>query len=302
MIEVQLHSWGDTWTNQNEVISIIYNIPATEHVIFHTMFEGISLKSSGILDVVNTWVATTSRDPSTVKFNTPNQYEKINYRFDNYIGPGAHFFGHKIIKYNRDYTKINQQGKLFGLFIGRYNPMRNIIAKTILDNYITHSLISIMKSPRRGANLWWDPEVEAIGSLDGMTVRHQYNEKYNTNQSLLQFYNDFQIEIVTETVTLGESFFPTEKTVRPIMGSKPFLTYAPINYLANLRNIGFRTFSELWSEEYDQYEGNERWNRMKLIFASIIEQGYDCDLAQDIVQYNYTHLQKIIKNGQATYQ
>jgi hypothetical protein len=143
----------------------------------------------------------------------------------------------------------------------------------------------------------WDPEIEAIGSLDKVNIEDQWAGKHNTNQSLLQFYNDFQIEIVAETVTLGESFFPTEKTVRPIMGSKPFITYAPVNYLANLRNIGFQTFDSIWSEDYDRYEGVERWNRMQLVINGIIDNGYDCNCAQEIVQYNYNHLQTIINQN-----
>ena len=130
-----------------------------------------------------------------------------------------------------------------------------------------------------------------------MSVDDQYNENYNTNQSLLNFYNDFQIELAVETVTRGESFFPTEKTIRPIMGSKPFITYATIDFLKNIKELGFRTFSELWSEDYDQFEGIERWKRIKLAIAKIIDQGYDCDLANKIVQYNYNHLQTIISNN-----
>ena len=42
------------------------------------------------------------------------------------------------------------------------------------------------------------------------------------------------------------------------MGSK--------NYLDYLHQMGFRTFSDFWSEEYDGYEGQERYIRiLKLI-------------------------------------
>ena len=293
--EVQIHSCGDSWTNRKEIIDIIYKIDQNKSVVFHTMFEGISLKSSGILQVINDWVATTNRDPKTVSINTPNQYEKINYNFANLANPWGHFFNQSLIKYHRAYSQINSNAKLFGLFLGRYQFMRNTMAKTMVDNYYSNSLISIMQASRyTDTTPWWDPEIVAIGSIDNADIKDQYDDMHNTNQSLLQFYNDFQIEIVAETVTLGESFFPTEKTVRPIMGSKPFIIYAPINYLTNLRNMGFQTFGDIWSEEYDQYEGVDRWNQIQLVIENIAKKGYDCDRAQEIVQYNYNHLQKII--------
>jgi hypothetical protein len=294
-IEVSIHSSGDIWINREEVIDAIYKINQTDLVIFHTRNEGISLKSSGVLQVIDDWVTVADRDPATVTIDTPNQYEKINYKFTTVVDCGGHFFGRPLIKYYRVYSKIDPNAKIFGLFLGRYQYMRNIIAKTMLTNYYSNCLISIMQASRYfNTNPWWDPEVEAIGSLDGADIKDQYDGKHNTNQSLLQFYNDFQIEIVAETITLGESFFPTEKTVRPIMGSKPFITYAPANYLANLRNIGFQTFDSIWSEDYDQYEGVERWNRMQSVIDDIIHNGYDCNRAQEIVQYNYNHLQTVI--------
>jgi hypothetical protein len=297
-INVSIHSSGDIWTNCKEVIDAIYKINQTDSVIFHTIFEGISLKSSGVLQVIDDWVTTTNRDPATVTINTPNHYEKINYKFANVVKRGGHFFDQNLIKYYREYSQIDSNAKVFGLFLGRYRYMRNIIARTMLDNYYSNCLISIMQAARYSdTRPWWDPEIAAIGSLDNADIKDQYDGKYNTNQSLLQFYNDFQLEIVAETVTLGESFFPTEKTVRPIMGSKPFITYAPVNYLANLRNIGFQTFDSVWSEDYDQYEGVDRWSRMQSVINDIIDNGYDCNRAQEIVQYNYNHLQTVMNRS-----
>jgi hypothetical protein len=296
MIEVELHSNGDEWLNRVPVVDKIYSLTNTDPVLFHTRHEGLSLKASGVLDAINTWVLSTGRDPNTIQVHTPNQYEKIPYKFANKINPGAHFFTANMIKYRREFNLINAGGNIFGFFIGRYTAMRNTMALDILSNYKKYFLMSVMLSEQYGPTPWWDPEVFAIGSIDNLCLRDQFHGNHNSNQSLLGFYDNFQIEIVAETMTLGESFFPTEKTVRPIMGSKPFLVHAPVNYLANLRNLGFRTFSDLWSEDYDQYEGIERWNLMKLSIANIIEHGYDCDLANKIVHYNYNHLQKIIAN------
>ena len=284
---------GDDWNNRDEVIDQLYRLSPTQSVEFDLRHEGISLKASGIIDVVDQWITNTNRLPSTICFNTPNVLEKINYQFKSQEEPLPRFF--KYFDYFVDPIKLIRESKLFGMFLGRFTSNRNIIALDILKNFNEVTLISRMHALKLEGNAWWHPEVELINSLDNKTVQQQYNPNENTNQSLLKFYNQFQIEIVTETVTRGDSFFPTEKTTRPIMGSKPFLAFAPPNYLKNIRNLGFKTFDLLWSEEYDALEGLDRWRVMRVIMHNISINGYDIDTAQTLVDYNYNHLQQIIK-------
>jgi len=284
---------GDDWNNRDEVVDQLYQLSPTQPVEFDLRHEGISLKASGIIDVVDQWIANTNRLPSTVCFNTPNVLEKINYEFKPQEEQLPRFLRH--FKYFVEPIKLTRQSKLFGLFLGRFTVDRNVIALDILKSFKDVTLISRMHALKLEASLWWHPEVELIGSRDNKTVRQQYDPNENTNQSLLQFYNQFQIEIVAETVTRGDSFFPTEKTTRPIMGSKPFLAFAPPKYLKNIRDLGFKTFDSLWSEEYDVLEGLDRWKAIHVIMHDITKNGYDIDTAQAIVDYNYNHLQQIIK-------
>ena len=47
---------------------------------------------------------------------------------------------------------------------------------------------------------------------------------------------------------------------------KPMIVMASANYLEHLRQMGFRTFSDFWDEDYDGYEGTDRYNKiLKLI-------------------------------------
>jgi hypothetical protein len=125
-----------------------------------------------------------------------------------------------------------------------------------------------------------------------MFVGDQYRGQVDTNLSLLKFYNQFQIEIVAETMCAGTTFFPTEKTFRPITGRRPILVFGPIHFLNNLRGLGFRTYSECWDESYDQYQGHERWQRIQQVINSIIDCGYDIELASKIAEHNRLHLTK----------
>ena len=82
-------------------------------------------------------------------------------------------------------------------------------------------------------------------------------------------YRNFLIDIVAETFTSGDCFFITEKTVRPMLLKKPFIHMGSKNYLDYLHQMGFRTFSDFWSEDYDAYEGKDRFNKILKLIDSI---------------------------------
>ena len=76
--------------------------------------------------------------------------------------------------------------------------------------------------------------------------------------TILSWYNKFFCDIVNETFFTGHTFFPTEKTTRPLLSMNPFVVHGPKDFLARLRQLGFKTFSGFWSEEYDKLEGYAR--------------------------------------------
>lgn len=88
--------------------------------------------------------------------------------------------------------------------------------------------------------------------------RYTPTQGYFYNDPLTDLYRDILIDVVVESHVIGNTFFPTEKTVRPMLLGKPFLMFASVNYLAYLRQMGFRTFADFWDEDYDGYEGRER--------------------------------------------
>ena len=69
------------------------------------------------------------------------------------------------------------------------------------------------------------------------------------------------MDIVVETYVSGQSFFPTEKTLRPIIAQTPFIVMGPKGYLANLRRMGFMTFGQWWDESYDNIANDDQRHR-----------------------------------------
>ena len=104
-----------------------------------------------------------------------------------------------------------------------------------------------------------------------LAPRDQYTstQGYFYNDPLTNLYRDILIDVVVESHVIGNTFFPTEKTVRPMLLGKPFLAFTSANYLVYLRQMGFKTFYEFWDEDYDGYDGQERLVRMLKVIDNI---------------------------------
>ena len=70
--------------------------------------------------------------------------------------------------------------------------------------------------------------------------------------NISKMYHNFFVEIVVETYFTGSTFFPTEKTWRPILLKTPFIVQGPQDYLSNLKKLGFQTFDKWWDEGYSE--------------------------------------------------
>ena len=67
-----------------------------------------------------------------------------------------------------------------------------------------------------------------------------------------EHYYQFFVEIVCETYFSGNTFFPTEKIWRPIAMKTPFIVQGPQYFLHRLRDLGFQTFDQWWTEGYSE--------------------------------------------------
>lgn len=92
---------------------------------------------------------------------------------------------------------------------------------------------------------------------------------YDFSDPLTRFYADILVDIVVESHVMGDTFFVTEKTLRPMWLKKPFVVFGSKNYLDYMHQMGFRTFSDFWSEDYDGYQGRERLRRMLSVIDHI---------------------------------
>jgi hypothetical protein len=288
MITVSITVNGDSWLNQAQVEQQLKHIPNNQWVCFDTGAEGISLKHSGILDFINQWVDHFGHPQERIVINNPNNYEITPYK-NLYQSATNHFFAMSK-SYQMSVPLIDANAKKFGFFIGRHTKQRDEMATDVVNTYQSHFIISIMQS--RFLKNPWSTWLQTIPSIDTMAVNDQYTGKTDTNLSLLTHYHCFQIELVAETMCAGETFFPTEKTIRPMLGGRPFLIFGPVNFLHNLQQLGFKTYSQCWDERYDRLQGANRWQAIKTVIDYIVDHGYNLETAQQIAAHNQQHLKK----------
>jgi hypothetical protein len=304
-MNISIQVSGDCWYNQPEVEQLLANTPKNTDLLLDMNSEGPSLQRLGITSVIDAWLDQHNQDPSTVTVTRwSNSAEQIRYKTYLCSIPHSHFWRmSRLYKTEPVYYLPHNTDYLFGLFLGRGTISRNVILYQTQQQWADKFLISRLKSytpegtrvPEpwniRNFSGWkslellddWLPVDQheqlfkwfrdtKFTSLDNRTVRDQFGDPANHgihNRSMLEHYHKFSIELVCETYTLGNTFFPTEKTVRPIMGTKPWLIYGAPGYIQRLRQMGFQSFDALWDESYDQLEGAARWVAIQKIIRTL---------------------------------
>jgi hypothetical protein len=203
--------------------------------------------------------------------------------------------------------------KTFLALYARSTAARLVVGSYLADKYseLTHLHFSMDTEPdsllhfELDKSLAYDKtSIGRIGSLiDRLPVllapRDRYTswQGYDYQDPLTNLYKDILIDVVVESHVLGNSFFPTEKTLRPIWLKKPFLIFSNQDYLSYLRQMGFLTFNDYWDENYDGFETTNRITEMyrtidRLANMDITELESMYRDMQPILEHNYNLLQE----------
>lgn len=130
-------------------------------------------------------------------------------------------------------------------------------------------------------------------------VQGRPNEHYRFEAD---FYKKIGVDIVTETVFEYPYNFVTEKSYRSVACLRPFIIVGPYQTLQFLRSLGFKTFSAIINESYDNIsDPEERF----IAVCNSIEQFVDRPLEQikqdlhtisDVLIHNRVVLENLYKN------
>ena len=141
----------------------------------------------------------------------------------------------------------------------------------------------------------------AVNNLDWNKVgdfRNIYESTYFTIttegsecQSLCDYHwvdeiNDYFKSFHTE-------MFITEKTTRPILNLHPQIIYGATGTIEHLKSLGYKTFSDYWSEDYDNVDGEHKleaiMNIIKQMSAKSLQELHEM----------YWDMMPILKHNQA---
>ena len=104
-------------------------------------------------------------------------------------------------------------------------------------------------------------------SYDNWGRDHYLDNGLMQSRIPMDFYSRVNFILVSETLCTENKKHLTEKIFKPIVAGKPFLLAGGYKNLEYLKSYGFKTFSNYWSEKYDNIFDPK--DRIDSIFESI---------------------------------
>jgi len=147
---------------------------------------------------------------------------------------------------------------------------------------------STAKIPTRKLPVGYD--VDNPGWIDGIIVPKQYQDTWFT--------------LVSETVFESPTSFRTEKFYKPVLAGHPFIVCANRGFYQDIRNLGFKTYSDWIDESFDLIDdGQQRIQRLVDQIAWLVKQDLTKFWAEthQVRLYNQHHALAIHSNQQQTF-
>ena len=273
-------------------------------IVIDTSEEGCSLHAVGLYTLLDCFKFSSVTIICNNIIESHDRYSIVGYKFFKFFDVGPS-------KYSNFWHW--SQLKIFGAFYNRPLWHRIGLASNLEASYKDVTLLNFRADPHNEDNRQFfelqqlfnycpnsaalflqvkDCFPQQIETVDGYTPGAQTQQ--HTDQ-LCAFYPDILIDIVAETFVKGDSFFVTEKTIRPILMKKPFIIMGPKNFMIYLRQMGFRTFYEYWDEDYDGFSLKQRYKMILSLIDHLshkskneLDQMYQS--MQEILDHNYNLL------------
>ena len=202
------------------------------------------------------------------KFNYTLKFAKVRTWLDWFV-TSTNFY--KNINPNLLKTKlidVEHKSKKFDILLGCRRDHRTFVHNYIITNNLQfNNIVTYHQKWSQDLRLSDQYITEDDGVEYTVPPNHtvQYVKYYGAHISMSQIvpikiYNQTHYSLVAETNATNEFNFYTEKIVKPILARRLFIAIAGQYYLKNLRGFGFRTFSNVIDESYDEEPNHElRW-------------------------------------------
>lgn len=294
---------SDKIWNYNELLDFLI-ANQQGHIRIDIQPEAICLQQIGVYDLLDKFSF------ARVDIETWNPLE--NHAAYNIIYKGSNFWFRKIERIDPLLHTWNQN-KLFYCLFGRPTASRLGLCAYLLAQHSSKSHLHFSASVDDDELVHYELDklltykltsvaeagmlINKLPLLLSPSDRYTKYNGYDYSDPLTDLYQDIFIDVLAESHVLGNTFFPTEKTTRPMWLKKPFIVFGSRNYLDYLHQMGFKTFNDFWSEDYDGFEGRDRFVKILNLLDTIankpiseLQQMYQG--MQNILDHNYNLLSK----------
>lgn len=221
-----------------------------------------------IKELYNEWAESS---PGFIKFNRVDHVNRFFYLYNQYAFPSLRpqsLISAKFTSFNRKFTSYRSA---LLEYLKKHNLIHKGYVNFAFDN--TSTLTSQLPKEYEG-NMW------------------------QTESDICKYYSASNFDIIMETTSTDENrTFITEKTLRALALGQPFVTFNGPNALSHLQSLGFKTYNNIWNEEYDSIANSqERFNAMMHTAHELIENTtmFDRNSAlKEISLHNQFHFQKL---------
>ena len=289
--------------NEQEWMCRIVDAAHKFDTVFVAMTEGAALeelnyKGKKFLQILKELCESNRWEQTKFKFQLPNLTQ------DPAVWPAIEIqqiTAHFLAIQNTSYSLDKSIEKTFGMFVGRSSWDRLLLASYLLQhhqNITKQTYRNYLDNPANTINLDLDRlcwQVSSANKLDNVLLHRVMNlisslpvllsdihkdithlqwDGGAVDAEIMGWYSHIFVDIVCEKMITGQTFFPTEKTARPLATKTPFLIMASPNYIKNLRRLGFRSFGQFWDESYDHQQGVQRVESIQRITDDLARLDY----------------------------
>ena len=182
----------------------------------------------------------------------------------------------------------------FDILLGQYKFYRGYIDSLFENSRAKEQSIYSYFNDSMSKGVMWD------GNID--TTQHQLTSelfKINGEDARpsaiipVEIYNKSYYSVVCETTAYVNSYSHyTEKVAKPMLALRPFVAFAGQHYMKNLRSLGFKTFSTVLDEGYDNVAEHQLRHRLAVKQVEwLCEQDPETVLTEldSILEHNRNH-------------
>ena len=166
---------------------------------------------------------------------------------------------------------INLNAKYFAdILLGNPKSHRNTFFKLLrANNMLDSNIINLFDVYKSSCLDDLDDNTQKI--LDSQNneykmTTHEVSGNFLSQYIPIGIYQNSLYSVVGETISNNDCFFVTEKTAKPMMAGRPFIMLSGKHTLKHLRDIGFKTFSAVIDESYDEID--DEYERINAAFDS----------------------------------